>query len=138
VRHDQVVFGVDRGLHVVADHAGSAPAGGHGARTGVRQRHLFVRRGLDLLFHRLQGLHLLAQAGDLVLDAGGLGLGDVAVFAVGPIQGRKVARDAGVDLVQALGDLATVKFLSRLFTALNLLPSPRPPRPASAACAAGD
>ncbi len=105
VRYDQVMFGVDRGLHVVAHHAGSAPAGGHGARIGVRQRHLLVRRGLDLLLHRLQGLHLLAQAGDLVLDAGGPGLGDVAVFAVSPVQGRQVARDAGVDLLQALGDL---------------------------------
>jgi hypothetical protein len=43
--------------------------------------------------HRcLQRLHLLAQAGDLVLDASGPGFGDVALVSVGPVQRRQIAR----------------------------------------------
>ena len=56
------------------------------------ERHLVVRRSLNLLFHHLQPLHLTAQAVDLVLDAGGLGFSVVAVFAIGPVQGSSDAR----------------------------------------------
>jgi hypothetical protein len=37
VGHDQVVLDVDGNLHVVADHTGSAPAGGHRTRVGISQ-----------------------------------------------------------------------------------------------------
>jgi len=63
------------------------------------------------LFHRLESLHLPPQAGDLVLDAAGLGFGDVALFAVSSIQGRQIACDAGVHLLHALGDLGQCEVL---------------------------
>jgi hypothetical protein len=98
VGHDQMVLGVDRDLHIVANDAGSAPAGGHRTCVGVGQRDLLIRCGLNLLRHLLQGLHLATQAGNLLLQPAGLGLGDIALFAVGPVQCRQVTRDAGVDL----------------------------------------
>jgi hypothetical protein len=62
-------------------------------------------------FHRLESLHLPPQTGDLVLDAASLGFGDVALFAVSSIQGRQIARDAGVHLLHALGDLSQCEVL---------------------------
>jgi hypothetical protein len=63
--HDQMVLGVDGGLYIVADHAGSAPAGSHRPRIRIGQRDLLVGRDLNRLPHRLRGLHLATQAGDL-------------------------------------------------------------------------
>ena len=37
MRDDQVMFGIDRDLHIVADHAGAAPAGRHRAAVGIGQ-----------------------------------------------------------------------------------------------------
>jgi len=105
VRYDQVVLGVYGGLHIVADHARAPSAGRHGARIRIGQRDLLVRRSLDLLLHRLQGLHLTAKAGDLLGDLLGPGLGDVTVLAIGMVQGRQVTGDAGVHLLHPLGDL---------------------------------
>jgi hypothetical protein len=42
VRHNQMVFGIDRRLHVVADDTGAAAAGRH--RPGIR-----IGQGIDLL-----------------------------------------------------------------------------------------
>jgi hypothetical protein len=39
------------------------------------------------------------------VDAGRLGFGDIALFAVGPVQSRQVTHDAGVDLLDPLADL---------------------------------
>jgi hypothetical protein len=50
-------------------------------------------------------LHLSAQALDLLLEASRLGLGHIAVMAVGAIQRCEIARDAGFHLLDALGDL---------------------------------
>ena len=104
VRHDQVVLDVDGGLHVVAEDAGSAPAGGHGPRIRIGQRHLLVGHVLNRLLHLLQGLHLSTQADDLFLQADRLDFSDIALVAVGPVQCRQVTRDAGVDLLDALAD----------------------------------
>ena len=57
------------------------------------------------LLHYLQGAHLPAQAGNLLLQPDRLGLGDIALFAVGSVQRSQVTRDAGVDLVDPPGDL---------------------------------
>lgn len=43
VRNDQVVPGIDRRLHVVADYAGAFAAGGHGACVRVGERDLPIR-----------------------------------------------------------------------------------------------
>jgi hypothetical protein len=99
VGHDQMVLGVDGDLHIVADHAGSAPAGGHGPRIRIGQRDLLVGRVLNRLLHLLQGPHLSAQAGDLLLQADQLDFSDIVLVAVGPVQCRQVTRDAGVDLL---------------------------------------
>ena len=60
---------------------------------------------LNRLLHHLQGLHLPAQAGNLLLQPDRLGLGDIALFAVGSVQRSQVTRDAGVDLLHPPGDL---------------------------------
>src|SRR6516164_6446285 len=78
---------------------------------------------MNRLLHYLQGAHLPAQAGNLLLQPARLGLGDIALVAVGLIQRSQVTRDAAVDLVHPPGDLGDRVILSRLFTALNLLPS---------------
>ena len=58
VRHDQMVLGVDGGLHVVAHDPRAAAAGGHRARIGIAQRYLTIRRGRELAADRLELLHL--------------------------------------------------------------------------------
>ena len=103
--HDQMVLGIDGDLHIVADGGGPFAAGHH--RTGVRigQRDLLVGRILNGLLHHLQGLHLPAQTGNLLLQSDRLGLCDIAVFAVGPVERPQIMRDAGVDLLHPPGDL---------------------------------
>ena len=88
-----------------------------------------VGRVLHRLLHRLQRLHLPAQTGDFILDAGGLGLGEVALVAVGPVQGRQVARDAGVDLLDPLGDLGHREVLVAVVHRLELAAVDRDDRP---------
>jgi hypothetical protein len=66
---------------------------------------MLVRRGLNLLFHLLQGLYLSAQSSDLLLDPGRAGLSYVALFAIRPVQGCEVALDARVDLLHPLANL---------------------------------
>jgi hypothetical protein len=65
---------------------------------------LLVGRVLDGLLHHLQGVHLLAQPGNLLLQPDRLGLGDIALFAVGAVQRSQITRDAGVDLFDPPGD----------------------------------
>src|ERR1700719_3279501 len=60
---------------------------------------------LNRLLHHLQGLHLSAQAGNLLLQSTRLGLGDIALFAVGSVQRPQVTRDAGLDLLHPPADL---------------------------------
>jgi hypothetical protein len=50
VGDDQVVFGVDRRLHIVANHAVAPATGGHGVGVGIGQRdsirpHVFTQPG---------------------------------------------------------------------------------------------
>ena len=99
-----MVLGIDRRLDVVADGAGALAAGCR--RPGVRigQRNLLIGCGFHLPSHLLEGLHLPPQACDLLLEADRLCLGHVVVLTVGLIQGRKIARDARLHLLDALGD----------------------------------
>lgn len=50
-------------------------------------------------------LHLPPQAFDLLLEAHRLGLGDIIVLPVRTVERRQIARDGGLDLFNALGDL---------------------------------
>ena len=70
VGDDQMVLGVDRGLHVVADDAGAPATGGHRARIRIGQRDLLVGCVLQLLSNLVQALHLLFDRGDLLLEPG--------------------------------------------------------------------
>jgi len=105
VGYDQMMLGVDGNLDIVADGGGTFAAGRHRPGVGIGQRDLLVGRVLDRLLHYLQGLHLLAQAGNLLLQPDRLRLGDIALFAVGPVQCPQVTRDAGLDLFHPSGDL---------------------------------
>ena len=120
VRDDQMMLGVDGHLDVVADDAGALAAGGH--RTGIRigQGDLLVGCGLDLPSHLFERLHLPAQALDLLLEPDCPGLGHIAVLPVGAIQRRQVARDAGLDLLDALGDLGDREVLVAVVDGLEL------------------
>ncbi len=100
-----MVLGIDGDLHIVADGGGAFAAGRHRTGIGVGQRDLLVRCVLDPLLHHLQGLHLLAQAGNLLLQSDRLGRGDIALFAVGSVERPQVMRDAGLDLLHPPGDL---------------------------------
>src|ERR1700738_1973512 len=55
--------------------------------------------------HLLQELHLATQAGNLVLDAGCLGFGEIASFAFSTVQRHEITHDAGVNLHHPLADL---------------------------------
>ena len=100
------------------------PGGRHRAGIGIGQGDLFVGRGLNLLANLPEGLHLPLQALDLLLEADCLCFGHIAVLPVGTVQDRQVARAMLASTCSMrLATLATVKFLSRLLTALNLLPS---------------
>ena len=65
---DQMVLGVDGDLNIVADGGGAFAAGRHRSGVGIGQRDLLVGRILNGLLHHLQGLHLPAQAGNLLLQ----------------------------------------------------------------------
>ncbi|OAP50123.1 hypothetical protein ATC00_09105, partial [Sinorhizobium americanum] len=81
---------------------------------------MFVRCGLDLLADLPEGLHLPAQAFDLLLEAHRLGLGDIAVLPVSSVQVRQIARDAGLHLLDALGDLGHSEVLVAVVDRLEL------------------
>ena len=102
VGDDQVMLGVDGGLDVVADDPAAPPAGRHGARVRVGQRDLLVRRGVHDRFKGFERRHLLAKRGDLLLQADGLGLRQLALLAVSRLQSGHVALDAGLDLIHPL------------------------------------
>ena len=61
VRDDQMVLGVDRRLHIVADDAGAAPAGRHRAAVGIGERNLLIGRGQNLLLDSRQLRHFRSQ-----------------------------------------------------------------------------
>jgi hypothetical protein len=117
-----MVLGVDGDLNIVADNARALAAGRHRTGVGIGQGNLLVGRFLDLPLHRLQGLHLPPQAFDLLLDAGCLCLGHVVVLPVGVVQRGQVARDAGLRLLDALGDLGHREVLVAVVDGLELAP----------------
>jgi hypothetical protein len=67
------------------------------------------------LHDRLNGLerpHLFAKRGDLVLQADGPGLRQLALLTVGRFQGRHVAIDTGLDLLHPLLQLSLGEVLA--------------------------
>ena len=119
VRHDEVVLGLHRHLHIVADGTGAFAAGGVGAGVWISQRDLLVGRGLHLLLHLLQRLHRPAQALDLLLEVGRLGLSLRARLPIGAIQSRQVAGDAGFELLHKPYAVENVSRVLRRVTRRN-------------------
>ena len=96
---DQVVLGVDGGLNVVADHAGTPAARRHRAGIGIAQRDLLVRARTPLDFKRLQAPHLLLEDRDLVGQTRRLGRArQRRLLPVGAVQLVQIARNARLDL----------------------------------------
>lgn len=99
--HDQVVLGLDRDLDVVAHQARALAVRGHRPAIRIGQRDLLVGRGVDIDLQRLEVGHLFAQLGDLLPQPLRLRLGKLALLAVGRLQRRQIARDAGLHLLHA-------------------------------------
>jgi hypothetical protein len=97
VRDDEVVFGIDHRLYVVADDPGSTTACAHGTRIRVGQRHLALGSVVDSFGHPLQELHLTAQASDLLADLVDPYFRNITVFPVSAVKGDKIAIDARLD-----------------------------------------
>ncbi len=139
VRNDQMVLRIHRGLHVVTNHARAAPARRHRAAIGIGERDLLVRRGEHPLLVGVQLRHLLIELRKLLLEMRRLGgqrfcwllqIGGAGLIAGQDFLAIEVAAVCNgfecVCLQRCLrrrSTLPRVKFLSRLFTALNLLPS---------------
>ena len=101
---DDVVFGIDGRLHVVADNSGVLAAGRHRSRIRIGQRDLLVRASLQLGIDRVEAGDLLPQLGQLVLEArdlGGRHIRSRRSLAIGGLELAQVARDALVDPLQA-------------------------------------
>src|SRR5215510_536365 len=85
-----MVLGVDDDLYIVADGSSAFAAGRHRTGIGIGQRDLLVGCVLNRLLHYLQGAHLPAQAGNILLQPDRLGFGDIALFAVGSEVGDRL------------------------------------------------
>ena len=78
VGHDQVVLGIDRGLHVVAHDARAPAAGRHRSRIRIGQGDLSVLRRLQLRADLVQCLDLLLDLGETERSAFSPGLRRIA------------------------------------------------------------
>jgi hypothetical protein len=63
MRDDQMVRRIDDRLHIVADHAGAAPAGRHRAGIRIGEGDLPIGRGQHLPLDRLEALYLSIELG---------------------------------------------------------------------------
>ena len=105
MRDDEVMFGIQRYLQVVADNSRTATTAVHRPGVWIGQRYLMIGRRFDLYGHVLQEPHLAAQARDLLADLFDPRLWNVAGPTIGTIEGRQVAFDAGLDLLDPLAHL---------------------------------
>ena len=106
VRDDQMVRRINGRLHVVADHAGAAPAGCHRAGIGIGEGYLLIGRGEHLFLDRLEALHLFFELDELLLEPRGPGRKLLrrrltgGCLAIGRVELAQIARDAVLDLRQ--------------------------------------
>ena len=95
MRHDQMVVGLDRHLHVVADDAGTAPARCHRAAVGIGEGDLLIGRGEHLLLVSLEALHLCIELRQLLPEMRRLGRKRLRrLLPVGRIELAEITRDA--------------------------------------------
>jgi hypothetical protein len=73
VRDDQMVLGLDRDLHVVADDAGASAARRHRARVGIGERDLLIGALEHPRLDVGEAAHLVPELRDLLPQPGGLG-----------------------------------------------------------------
>src|SRR5262249_38695285 len=119
-----MILGIDGDLHVVADNAGSAAARRHRPAVGVGQRDLLVRRSEHLLLVNGKLAHLLLQLRQLLGKPCYLRSQRLRrLLSIGRVKLAQIARELSSNWARRRSTFARVKFLSRLFTALNLLPS---------------
>src|SRR5271157_1019775 len=104
VRHlvgdNEVVLGIDCGLHVVADDPSVLAARCHRTRIRIGQRDLLVLALHHLDTDRTEPRDLFVQFRDFVLEPRNLCLRHRIATAVGSLQLRYVARDALLDPLQ--------------------------------------
>ncbi|CAM3302870.1 hypothetical protein PANO111632_13185 [Paracoccus nototheniae] len=107
MRDDQMGFGIDNALDVVADMPAVLRACRHGPRVGVGQRYLPVRGIGQRLVNGEQTFDLLADA---AISAGQmrhpLGACRAGFLTVNPVGLFDVAADLGLQMRKAAGDLA--------------------------------
>lgn len=103
---DEVARHVHHRLHVVADHARAAPAGGHRAGIRIGQRDLLVFGRTHLVSDRAQLAHLSPKLGDLGLQVLRAARENGSGFAIGPIELGKVVSDAVLELLRTRLELA--------------------------------
>src|ERR1700732_3881093 len=119
-----MMVGIARDLHVVADDAGAAAARRHRTAVWIGQRDLLIGRRKHLLLVDSKLTHFLLQLCQLLGEPRYLrGQRLRRLLSVGRVKLAQIASDALLQLGTPPFHLRPVKFLSRLFTALNLLPS---------------
>ena len=105
--HDQMMFGVDRDLHVVANDAGATPARRHGSRVRIGQRDLLIGRSQHLLLIGRELRHLLFQLNELFLEARRLQCERLRwLVTVGRIELAQIPRHTFFELRASAIDLA--------------------------------
>jgi hypothetical protein len=100
VGHNEMVLGVDRGLHIVADDPGVVAARRHRTRIRIRQRDLLILALHHLGIDRTEPLDLFPQFLDFLLEPHNPCLRHRITTAVSSLQLRYVARDALVNPLQ--------------------------------------
>src|ERR1700730_5674719 len=124
VRDNEMVLGVDRSLHVVADDTGVLAARRHRARVRIGQRDLLVFALHHLGIDRIEPRNLFLQFRNLILEPRNLCLRHRIAMAVGSLQLRHVARDALVDPLKTtlhlgLGEVLVARVDSLEFGAVD-------------------
>ena len=74
MRNDKMVFGIDRGLHIIANDPGISPACRHRARIRIAERDLLVLALDQLGIDGIEALDLFLQLREFVLEPRGSGL----------------------------------------------------------------
>ena len=97
VRDNEMVLGIDCGLHVVPDDTSILAARRRRARVRIGQRDLLVLALHHLGIDRIEPRNLFLQFRDFVLETRNLCLRNRITMAVGGLQLHHVARDALVD-----------------------------------------
>lgn len=122
VRDDQMMLALDRNLHIVADDTGAAATRCHRATVGIGQRDLLIGRSKHplLVGRELSHLRFASFSLSRVAFASSASVGSCRSAVSSWLKYRATLSSS---CARRRSTFARVKFLSRLLTALNLLPS---------------